>query len=342
MAANMAIQNPSHKKTALLISKSRQAGSRLLAVIANGPDLFANTLDLSACPLRRGSRSRKSRFDLLKEVFREPMSVRIFTGNDRRMEFQYAMHIATLRNPHTEGIYLDEGAVTYIGHKSMHRLQHRYIDPFFKKLFYGACYKPALTTGASGWISTVYAAFPDAVHPLLREKKVLAIDPAPFKTKAFRDLAMAMLKDHPEIETRLRGIKLVLSLPHEACYIKDPRRYREIARHLDAYAKPSQIAVKPHPRITNHAILQQLFPGTVRLEHRIGMEAMLPLLDDDCIVAGDISSTLLTTRWLRPDLRVIALTGNQRVSDELASLYRSLDIPMINASQSREFNPPEM
>ena len=333
MAANLAIQNPANKKTALIISKNRQAGSRLLAVIAHGPDIFTNTVDLSACPLRRGNRRHKSRFQLLNELLSETCDARIFTGNDRRMEFQYAMHVATRGNPQTEGIYLDEGAVTYIGHKSMHRIQHRYIDPFFKQLFYGACYKPAVTTGASAWVNTVYAAFPAAVHPLLQRKNIRAIDPAPFRTKAFKDLAMAMLKDYPEIETILCGIKLVLTLPHEACYIKEPRRYREFAEQLGTYLQPAQIAVKPHPRITNSAVLHNLFPGTTILEHRVGMEAMLPLLDDDCIIAGDISSTLLTTRWLRPDLQVVALTGNQDVPAVLSRLYRTLHIPMISAAQ---------
>ncbi len=338
MAANIAIQHPKHQQTAIIISKNRQSGARLRVTLERGPALFSNVVDLSAACLLRRSRSQMSRFQHLRKIFCEPMEARLFTGNDRRMEFQYAMHLVSAKNPRTKGIYLDEGAVTYIGHKSMHRLQHRWIDPFFKKLFYGRCYKPAVTTGSSAWISRIYAAFPDAVHPLLKQKEIVAIDPAPFRTETFKKLALSMLKDNREIEETLRGIKMVLTLPHEASYLKDLRRYRKMAKQLGRYMNPSQIAVKPHPRITNKMVLHELFPGMSLLEHRIGMEALLPLLDADCIVAGDISSTLLTARWLRPELNVVAITHKKALSAEMMHLYQDvLNIPVLAPDEVKTF-----
>lgn len=331
MSANQAILEPSHERVAILISKDAKTRQRHAAMARSFPELFNDVIEL---PCQTGPffrlRPRPS-FRIIKQRFGRQMEARVFTGNDRRIEFQYAMHVASRCHSNVEGIYLDEGAVTYMGHKSMHRFQHRYVDPFFKKCYYGSWYKLALTTGASDWVHTIYAAFPDAVHPLLKNKKIEPIDRGPFQTKAFKQLAVAMLEGRSDLEHVLRGIKIIWSLPYEGAYAKDPKGYQAIFAELCRYLPPSQIAIKPHPRITNPALLDDLFPGVLLLEHRIGMEALLPLLDSDCIVAGDISTTLLTTRWLRPDLHVIAIMSKPPVPVETNRLYQDvLKIPVLS------------
>jgi hypothetical protein len=329
MAANVALQHPQAENVAILIAKSRGTGERFRAIAEQFPDLFARVFDLSA-DATGGRRARASLFRTLDAEFTRPMEARVFTGNDRRIEFQYAMHAATRAGATVEGIYLDEGAVTYAGHKSMNNLAHRFIDPLFKKLVYGFWYKQALTTGTSAWIQTALVAFPDAVHPLLKHKRLEAIDPAPFKTPPFRALAAAMLGDADKIRRQLCGIKLVLTLPHEGAYLRNPDPFREIGRILLGRFASSKIAVKAHPRIARPDLVPDLFPGVVLLDSAAGMEAMLPLLDDGCIVAGDVSSTLLTTRWLRPDLPVLALDTGTPAPDSLLRLFARLGIPRVD------------
>ncbi len=329
MAANMVIRQPSAERVAVLIAKSAAANTRYAAFLRQVPLLFSEVVVVPP-PERRLCRfSRSPAARLLRQVFERPMAARIFTGNDRRIEFQYAMHIASRINRDVEGLYLDEGAVTYTGHKSMHSIQHRYVDPLFKKLVYGSWYRQAMTTGTSAWVDTVYAAFPSAVHPLLRGKKVLPIDPAPFATDAFKALALAMLNGHEEYREGLRGIRVVITLPHEGSYINRPARYQAISRDLAAVFEPAQIAVKPHPRITDAGLVRQMFPGALLLDHTVGMEALLPLLGGRCLVVGDISSTLLTTRWLRPDLPVVAVLSPDTPAGALGGLYETLHIPML-------------
>lgn len=336
IAANVSIQNPAHDTTAVVIAKHRAAGGRFCAAARQFPDIFTRVLDLSGVPLRRFG-AQVSCFKILKAELARPGAARLFTGNDRRMEFQYAIQIASGSDARVEGIYMDEGAVTYLGHKSMMRLAHRYIDPACKKLFYGFWYQNALTTGTSGWIKTAYVAFPALVHPLLKRKQIVAIDPAPFKTPPFKALACAMLEGHDDYPDLLRGIKLVLTLPHEGSYIGRPEIYREISRHLLNRFQPGEIAVKAHPRSTNQALLLQMFPGATRLDHHLGMEVLLPLLNQDCIVAGDVSSTLLTTRWLRPDLPVVAFMVHDAPAETLLRLFTALQIPMVAPARLAEW-----
>lgn len=330
MAANLAGQNPQHGHETVVIAKSPQAGARLGAVARQFPDLFGEVLDLSGA-------GRSAAFQTLKARFARPGPVRVFTGNDRRLEFQYAMHVATASGRPAEGIYLDEGAVTYLGHKSLHRLAHRWLDPAFKKLRHGFWYRRALTTGASAWIQAAYVAFPERVHPLLKVKRLVALDPAPFKTPRFQAVACAMLEGHADYRDLLRGIRVVLALPHEASYIRCPERYGELHRQLRTRFAAPEIAVKAHPRSTDQALLARMFPGAVQLDHAIGMEALLPLLADGCIVAGDISSTLLTTRWLRPDLPVVALQMQATAPAAMIGLYAALKIPLVKSEQLVEW-----
>ncbi len=330
MAANMAIQDRSKKRVAVIIAKDASATARYAMLAGQFPNLFDEVVALAPLQGRSLRCLSTPRFLTLKSLFSKPMEARLFTGNDRRIEFQYAMHIATRANRgrSIEGVYLDEGAVTYVGHKSMHTFQHRYVDPFFKKLIYGGWYRQALTTGTSAWVNTVYAAFPDLVHPLLRSNVVLPIDPQPFKTDEFKALAIAMLNGHEDYREKLSGIRLVLTLPHEGSYIRNPEQYQKISKALSSAYAPECMAIKPHPRITDRACVETLFPGFLLLDHTVGMEALLPLLGEGCRVVGDISSTLLTTRWLRPDLPVIAVLAATPPA-ELTALYQHLQIPMV-------------
>ncbi len=333
MAANMAIRDPSRERVAIIISKDAGARQRHAALARLFPLLFNTVIALPGHDRRPCRGWTSERFRILERLFNRQMEARVFTGNDRRIEFQYAMHIASRVNRDVEGVYLDEGAVTYTGHKSMHSIQHRYVDPFFKKLFCGFWYRNAITTGTSAWIRTAYVAFPEAVHPLLKSKSLVAIDAAPFKTQAFKDLASAMLEGHEDYRERLRGIRCVLTLPHEGSYLHRPGKYEQINRQLGACFGPACIAIKPHPRITNTDRIKGMFPGATLLDHRVGMEALLPLLTDECIVAGDMSSTLLTTRWIRPDLPVVALWGQDAPPAALPGLFATLQIPVVTPDQ---------
>lgn len=333
IAANIALQCPSHQRTAIIIGKNREFCDHYAAAASDFADIFDEVIALPGSAGRFGSFKGKGRLRKLRDIFSRPMAVRIFTGNDRRIEFQYAMHMATRVNGPVEGIYMDEGIVTYIGHKSMNRFQHRFVDPVLRKLFYGPWWKNASTTGTSAWITSAYVAFPAAVHPLLRRKELVAIDTAPFRTERFKALAARLLVSKAQWLTELDDVKVVITLPHEDFYLQQTDIYRNIAIQLKKYSDPTAIAVKAHPRIRNHAVLAEMFPGCILLDNTIGMEILLPLLGNHCVVLGDISSTLLTARWLRPDLPVIALDIYANAPTELIRLYQALDIPLVAEEQ---------
>lgn len=328
IAANIALQHAHDNTTLVIMTRDATAADHFHAAAGKHPAIFQRVVALPH-DTTASRHTDTPRFRAIEALLSDDDAPRIFTGNDRRIEFQYAMHIAARCAGHPHGIYMDEGAVTYFGHKSMHGFAHRYLDPLAKRLFIGRWYRPGLTTGASDWVDTIYAAFPQHVYPLLKRKTLVKIDPAPFNLPPFKALAADMLPNGARYGEMLRGIKLVITLPHEAAYIHAPQPYEVVGRSLLTHFASEQVAVKPHPRTTNHQILEQLFPGAIMLEPTIGMEALLPLLADDCLVAGDISSTLLTTKWLRPSLPLVALMVYDTAPQRMTTLYKALQIPMM-------------
>ena len=328
IAANIAIQEARNESILVVMSRNAQVADRFRIAAEMHPDIF-NRVVVLPHEVHQSRNIRAPRFRAIHALLAGAGDVRILTGSDRRLEFQYAMHVASQTGSRPRGVYMDEGAITYFGHKSMDSLAHRYLDPLAKRLFIGRWYKPALTMGASDWVETIYAAFPEHVHPLLKHKQLVRIAPEPFALPPFKALAKDLLADGEAYAEALQGVKLVVTLPHEASYINTPQTYETVSRSFLDHFAPSQVAIKPHPRITNRQLLEQRFPGALILEPTTGMEVLLTMLDEDCLVAGDISSTLLTTRWLRPSLPVVALMVHDSPPEMMARLYAALEIPMV-------------
>jgi len=329
LAANFALQSPAHRSVALIMTRDKVVADIYAAAIGKHPEIFASVTSLAGM-------DKSGVSSLLRKIFSEPGKMRIFTGNDRRYEFQYAMQIATQAGAQVEGIYLDDGAVSYVGHKSINKISHRYIDPLLKKLSCGWWWKNSLTTGASAWIDSAYVAFPDAVHPLLRDKKLHRIDATGFRADSYVALTSELVADSAQLRKKLSGVRVVLTLPHEAGFLQKQQDYVRIGKMLADCFQCGEIAVKAHPRAQDQASVEGCFPGALLLDRRIGMEFLLPFLQDDCLVLGDISTALLTSKWLRPDLAVVALKIFGELSEALLTLYDKLQVEITDIAMLPE------
>ena len=176
IASNLAIENQGQENIAVIVSKKLDLAKSFTLAIEQVKGLFQETVSLAN---DKGLGKIQHRREVMKRIdvlFASDSSKQIYTGNDRRVEFQYAMHVASQSGRRATGIYMDDGAVSYTGHKSMHSFAHRFLDPFLKKLIYGAWWKNALTIGSSDWISKAYLAFPEHAHVLLKGKALRRIN----------------------------------------------------------------------------------------------------------------------------------------------------------------------
>ncbi|CAA0100030.1 polysialyltransferase family glycosyltransferase [Zhongshania aliphaticivorans] len=333
VASSIALQHQNDFNIAVMVPGSQTFLKKYGGAAEQSPVIFGKVAYLAERTGKLNITVRKTWFASYQKLFGDQQEVAIYTGNDRRPEFQSAMYWLVTHGQNPDAYYMDEGIITYIGHKSMHSVQHRYIDPLLKKMTYGKLWKNALTTGTSPWITAACVAFPDLVHPLLKEKTLLPIDITAFSDEKFLGIARIIAALDDEQQKMLDRVSLVLTLPYEAYFIKQRHRYAELATQLKNKYSLDQMAVKPHPRISKPELLSETFPGFQVLDNSVGMELLVPLLNSECAIVGDVSSVLLTAKWLRPDIPIFALAQDEDTSSKLDDIYKNLCIPVLSMPQ---------
>lgn len=259
----------------------------------------------------------------------------IYTGNDRRIEFQYAMHCSSKNGRRVSGVYMDEGTFTYVGRKASASFSDQVVDNSLKKLTYGFWWKNPPTIGGSAWIDTVYAAFPTLVHPLLLKKRLIELQPLHYNNPVLTAFCAALGQFFGAPVSDIQQLDCVLTLPHESIIDRIPGYLGAIKSTVEVLQSQGiRTGVKYHPRNSNPDILDaQNIPGFTLLPHRIPFEALLPLLRNDILVIGDVSSTLINARWLKPDASLISveLEGLPQ-TDEFGMLFRDIGVNSIPVS----------
>ena len=252
-------------------------------------------------------RGRKKELKRLARVAEEKGVTDLYTGNDRRVEFQWLM--AHLSNK-TTGHYIDDGSYSYIGRKT-HWLSDKIIDNLLKKLSYGIWWKQPKTIGASAWITIAHLAFPDLAVPALRKKDCRKI-PEYINDPVFESLCDSFR----DSLAGLNKLDALIILPHESV------RSSETEQLLLAEGKEhSTCGIKCHPR-SSTSVPEQASEMRV-VDANLPFELLLTQLESGCCIIGDVSSALLTARWLRPELPIVCYAQNE---NSLTRLMQSLDI----------------
>lgn len=270
-------------------------------------------------------KKRRQLFRGIKQLIERLQPEHIFVGNDRRIEFQYAMHIAGLNGRKVIGHYMDEGTFTYVGRKASSGVGDVLVDNLLKKLFYGGWWKNPLTVGASAWIEEVHVAFPELIDSRLKSKVIHCLSASSFQSDSLKQLSQMMLKINGVMETQIRELDVLITLPHESLFVKNSG-YKEKILTLISELK-GMVAVKYHPRNSCEDALGLQQFGVALLPSSVSYEAILPLLKSEVAVIGDVSSTLLLTRWLRPEIKTISYR-NGTEDRKFEQLFSDLGIQM--------------
>lgn len=271
-------------------------------------------------------KKRKQLFKTLEKIITDLKPSNIFVGNDRRIEFQYSMHITETLGLDTKGHYMDEGTFTYVGRKASSSFSDSIVDNLLKKLSYGLWWKNPLTVGESAWIHTVHVAFPDLIDQRLRKKITRQLDSNAFTSNSMMQLSTKILDFYAFDSTKLSHLDALFTLPHESLFANNANYRDQILTQIkDLKDQGLQVAAKYHPRNSNPDVLNLIADGVELIPAGISFEAILPLLPKKTHIVGDLSSTLLIARWLRPELDVTSIysgTGNP----EFDQLFRALNI----------------
>lgn len=278
--------------------------------------------------------SRLDTFNELDKLISQYQPNEIYTGNDRRIEFQYAMQ-KSLEYGGATGNYIDEGTFTYLGRPPSLGVQDMMIDSFIKKMVYGFWWKNPPTIGGSSWITNVYAAFPSLVHPLLRKKNLIELSSSWLQSESLNNFSAQLLETKDIKPDSIQSIDILIALPHESIIAKNKRYKDSLVNLISQLNKQGKsVAIKYHPRDIHHDDLKLKDLGCQLIPKQVNFEALLLIFPKNRTIIGDFSSVLLNARWLRPDLRVIAaLEDKSSVSKYLYALYTSLKIEMVDVEK---------
>ena len=274
-------------------------------------------------PLRKWQ-ARQATFRELKHIAKHIRPKAIYGGNDRRIEFQYLMHTASEMNLMPRGIYLDDGLFTYAGRQASFSINDRFIDHAIKKLVYGFWWKHPKTVGASDWITDGYVAFPDLAHPLLQSKHLKPLTAKYWQCPSVTSFCQQLI-DQAAAQIDFSQFDAVITLPHESILNQQPRYRDKLIKIIEHWRQQNgTVAIKSHPRNKVLDPLNTADMGATVLSQRLPFEAMLPLLASRVSVYGDLSTTLLITRLLKPEASVYALFSD--TNTRMASIYQQLGI----------------
>ena len=279
--------------------------------------------------------SRKATFRKLKILISRFKPSEIYTGNDRRIEFQYSMH-KSQEYGGANGNYIDEGTFTYLGRPPSLGISDMLIDSLIKKMVYGFWWENPKTIGGSNWIAKVYAAFPKLIHPLLHDKSVIEIDPKWVQAKEIQGLSLGMLSTQNISTEKLHDIDVLIALPHESIIEANKNYQKSLMILIDSLATTNKrIAIKYHPRDTAADSLNlQENNACDLLPKQVNFEALLLALNPKATIIGDFSSVLLNARWLSPGMSVYAIKNSESsVNKSFLELYQALEVSCLSPQE---------
>lgn len=262
--------------------------------------------------------NRKRQLAQLTNLITQIAPTKIYTGNDRRIEFQCAMHHANQLQP-CAGVYVDDGACSYRD-KVVNRLMDKLNDKL-AKAFYGAWRHTCFMVGNSPWTEQCYLVFPELARADF-QSKVCKTLPSLFNHPAMQALSSKYLSDGVDL-SQLQQADYFLTLPHSAVFDKVEDYRQQVLAFIDRV--DGKLLVKYHPR---QAVADPL--GLKELAHvelvdrQVPFEFVLPYLATDCEVVGDVSTTLLSVKWLRPEIAVSVFRQDKQ--NQLAPLFEKLSI----------------
>lgn len=278
---------------------------------------------------------RKANFTKLGEFVEDfPASV-IAVGSDRRIEFQYLMHLRTSSSKNVvEGWYLDDGLYSYAGRPS--KWFKDLVSSALRKVSYGFWWKEPKTVGASDWINQAWLFSPENTVEPIQNKVCHQILTEWFLTpdaSEFVNLVLDKFGVDVQMRMQLESTDLFILISHPNNILKMDGYLQRLELFLEeAVQLGKKVAVKYHPRSNgpDYLGLEKRY-GALVLPNNLAFEFMMPLLDSDTIILGDVSTVLMTAKWLRPDIASYAVLNED---DDYASQFRGimekLQIPLIS------------
>lgn len=279
---------------------------------------------------------RKAAFRRLDEIIEGQKPERILVGNDRLIEFLYAHHSATKRLGQVQTVYVDDGVYSYLPSPAPPLPVERVVKGFHK-LSYGSWYDRPSHVGSSSKIDLGVLELPEFAHRHLRTKPIEQARSNALSSDPVREFCGLLAESFGVQREAVRRLDALVLLPR-ARYDQQIKnglgtRYRSLVHELREQGL--HVGFKHHPReeSPDPLGLGKVLEDMQVLPPGICFEALVPLLRDP-VVVGDVSSVLLTAKWISPQLRVYSLLDPKSSRQAaLRPLFEHLQIPVLDTHE---------
>lgn len=283
-------------------------------------------------------KERKENFAKLAGLVKKFPAEVIAVGSDRRVEFQYVMHLLSKSSNEVGGWYLDDGLYSYAGRP--YKWFKDWVNGLLKKVAYGTWWQEPKTVGASAWIKQAWLFCPDNAIRELQTKQMHSIETEWFTHAYVRQFSEEVCRAYglnQKLLSSLQSVELFLLIPHPN-NIKKMMGYEERIHQFlkQMHQQDVRVAAKYHPRTEQKDPLglEQHYQALL-IPGGLAFEFVLPFLKPNATVVGDVGTALLTAQWLRPDLNVSAvLAEDDEFQSTFKTIYEQLGVNIVASFQN--------
>ena len=253
---------------------------------------------------------RKNIFKNLKIQLSKINFSKIYTCNDRRIEFIYSYKFLKKNNKNIKCFYIDDGIMSYIIHKYSWESP---LEILIKKLYYGSWYNRAQIVGSSKFITSSIVAFPKFVHRYLKKNNPISLEIDFFKKDIFLSFLKKILKSFNE-KQNIKNLKYILILPHQIELKKYWNFYSQLKKNLiDLNQSSCKIGIKYHPFQNGDPLNFKNDEKFSLINPDIAFECIVPFLNDDTTIIGDISTAMIYSKLIKKNLNVVLIKNKNDI-----------------------------
>lgn len=273
----------------------------------------------------------KEGIESLDDRYGDAQIDKVFTCNDGRPHSQFLEYKCKKKRGHN--IYVEDGSSVYNDFVGPILPLH---ESIFYNLYYGRWYEKTRVLGNYRYTDEIRAFRPDLVRPELRDKKIETIDMEGFTDLKKTGLTEKIL-DEFSVKLQTDYDNMILFLPHSELIRKRNLLplYQKIVSKVREDDK--KILLKYHPREKDHYLSEQS-DGIFSLPQSLPSELLLlHMIEKPPLIIGDISTCLLTSKFLREDFKVISLINIIGMeSENLKRAFKKIGVLMPNTHSELE------
>ena len=248
----------------------------------------------------------KNNIKLLKKAIKNIIIKRVYVCNDSRPESQLILSYGKRDN--ALGIYIEDGSAAYYGLV----LKRKKIKTLLGKLIYGRWWENIEILGTSSYIDQIRAIFPEDIRVELRKKKVkiLGINKKQFLSLKDKSFVTSFFKKININKKDISDIEVIIIISHSEL-VRQYLNYKKVIIKMINQLKKNykKISVKYHPREKNDFLNLAAFGNIKILPQGIPVELFFLIASNSLkLIVGDISTSLLTARWLFPHIKTVSYT----------------------------------